>query len=135
MLNFETDHVVIPSYQAEVFAFLSDLNNYKSLMPDSVSNWESTAEHCKFKLSGMANIGLAFESKTPLSRLDLVSYGEAMFPFKLTIHLNKVSENETGAKLVFAGDVNPFMRMMVEKPIRNFFNYLVHKVQKHFGKV
>ncbi|MCG9911565.1 MAG: hypothetical protein MH137_09730 [Flavobacteriales bacterium] len=135
MLNFETDHVIVLSSQEEVFTFLSDLNNYKSLMPDSASHWESTADHCKFKLSGMANIGLAFESKTPVSRLDLVSYGEVMFPFKLTIHLNKVSETETEAKLVFAGDVNPFMRMMVEKPIQNFFNYLVHKVQKHFGKV
>lgn len=134
MLTFETDHVAVKASQTELFAYLSDLNNYKELMPDSATNWQSTAEHCTFKLSGMANIGLAFKDKTPETRLNFVSYGEVMFPFTLSIILNPVSETVTESKLIFNGDVNPFMRMMVEKPIQNFFNYLVHKVQKRFDQ-
>lgn len=132
MLTFETDHVKVKAPQEEVFAFLSDLNNYRQLMPDSISGWESTAEHCTFKISGMANIGLAFKNKTPHSRLDLTSYGEVMFPYDMSISLNPVSDTETEAKLSFSGDVNAFVRMMIEKQLQNFFNYLVHKVQKHF---
>lgn len=132
MLKFETDHVVVKASQAEVFTFLTDLNNYQQLMPSSISNWQSTKENCSFKISGMANIGLAIKQTTPDSRIDLKSHGEVMFPYEMTILLNKVSDTETEAKLSFEGDVNPFMKMMVEKPIKDFFNYLVHKVQKHF---
>lgn len=134
MLKFETDHVVVKASQKELFAFLSDLNNFEQLMPDSISGWQSTSENCSFKISGMATIGLAFKSKTPDSRLEIQSYGDVMFPYEMSVDLTPVSETETEAKLAFSGDVNPFMRMMVEKPIQNFFNYLVHKVQKHFEK-
>lgn len=130
-MKFETDNVVVKASKEKLNAFLSDLNNFKQLMPDSVSNWESTTDTCTFKISGMANIGLAVKEKTP-DRIDLVSHGEVMFPYNMSILLNGVSENETESKLTFSGDVNPFMKMMVEKPIQNFFNYLVHKVQKHF---
>lgn len=134
MFTFETDHVKVKASQEELFTFLSDLNNYQQLMPDSISNWQSTSENCTFKVSGMANIGLAFKNKTPNSRLDLTSYGEVMFPYEMTISLQPVSDTETEAKLAFSGDVNTFMRMMIEKPLQNFFNYLVHRVQKHFGE-
>ena len=134
MFTFETDHVKVKASQEELFTFLSDLNNYRQLMPDSISNWQSTSENCTFKVSGMANIGLAFKNKTPNSRLDLTSYGEVMFPYEMTISLQPVSDTETEAKLAFSGDVNTFMRMMIEKPLQNFFNYLVHRVQKHFGE-
>lgn len=133
-MKFETDHVVVNASETELFTFLSNLNNYEQLMPDSISNWQSTEDTCSFKISGMATIGLAISSKTPNARLDLKSHGDVMFPYEMTISLNKVSDTETEAKLSFVGDVNPFMKMMVEKPIQNFFNYLVHKVQKHFDK-
>ena len=134
MLKFETDHVVVKASQKELFTFLSDLNHFEQLMPDSISGWQSTSENCSFKISGMATIGLAFKSKTPDSRLELQSHGDVMFPYEMSVDLTPLSETETEAKLAFSGDVNPFMRMMVEKPIQNFFNYLVHKVQKHFEK-
>lgn len=134
MLKFETDHVTVKTSQSQLFAFLSDINNFEQLMPSSVSGWQSTAENCTFKISGMATIGLAIKQATPESRIDLKSYGDVMFPYEMSIFLNKVSDNETEAKLSFEGDVNPFMKMMVEKPIKDFFNYLVHKFQKHFDQ-
>lgn len=133
-MKFETDKVNVTASQSEVFAFLTDLNNYEKLMPSSISNWESTKETCSFKISGMANIGLALKQATPESRIDLKSYGDVMFPYEMSITLNKISDTETEAQLAFEGDVNPFMKVMVEKPIKEFFGYLIHKVQKHFAK-
>ena len=133
MMKFETDQVVVKASQNELFTFLTNLNNFEQLMPDSVSNWQSTEDTCSFKISGMATIGLAIKEKNE-NRIDLKSHGEVMFPYDMSIFLTKVSDTETEAKLAFTGDVNPFMKMMVEKPIQNFFGYLIHKVQKHFDK-
>ena len=133
-MNFETDQVLISVSQEELFHFLSDLNNFQELMPSSVSHWQSTSETCSFRLSGMANLGLTFTGKMETSRLDMKSYGEVMFPYTLSIFLESDGARETKAKLSFLGDVNPFMRMMVEGPTKDFFNYLIHKVQKKYNQ-
>jgi hypothetical protein len=133
-MNFETDQVLISVSREELFDFLSDLNNFRELMPSSVSHWQSTSETCSFKLSGMANLGLTFTGKEVSSRLDMKSFGEVMFPYTLSIFLESSEARETIAKLTFQGEVNPFMRMMVEGPTKDFFNYLIHKVQKKYNQ-
>lgn len=133
-MKFETDKVTVNASQAEVFSFLTDLNNFEQLMPSSATGWQSTKETCAFKLGGMASIGLAIKQTMPENRIDLKSHGEVMFPFEMSIFINKISDTETETYLTFDGDINPFMKMMVEKPIKEFFGYLVHKVQKHFDK-
>jgi hypothetical protein len=132
-MNFETDQVVISVSREELFNFLCDLNNFKELMPSSVSHWQSTSETCSFKLGGMANLGLTYAGKSDISRLDMKSFGEVMFPYTLSIFLESCGAQESKAKLTFQGDVNPFMRMMVEGPTKDFFNYLIHKVQKKYN--
>ncbi len=131
-MNFETDQVLVKASHTELFDFLSDLNNFQELMPSSASHWQSTSDTCSFKLSGMASLGLTYTQKLPSSRIDMKSHGEVMFPYTLSIFLEPAGDKETKARLSFNGDVNPFMKMMVEGPTKNFFNYLIHKVQKKY---
>jgi hypothetical protein len=48
----------------------------------------------------------------------------------MEIKVNEISENKSEAYLVFNGDVNSFLKMMVEKPLTNFFNALSAKLEK-----
>ena len=55
------------------------------------------------------------------------SFGKVPFTFDLDINLKEEADNQTEVSMIFNGDINPFMKMMVEKPLRNFFNFLVTK--------
>jgi hypothetical protein len=54
-------------------------------------------------------------------------------PFSFTLSSIIAPEgDQSQVKLVFDGDVNPFLKMMIEKPLSNFFNLLLDGLEKKF---
>jgi len=49
--------------------------------------------------------------------------------FSLTAALNPLNENQTEVQMLFEGKFNPFIKMMVEKPLQNFINTLTDKIE------
>lgn len=129
----DSDKALVSATPDAIYAFLSDMNNFKELMPSSVSQWESTREHCTFKIPGMGTIGLKLREHDS-RRILLDSYGPVMFPFQLTINMEEDDSGHTLTFMSFSADVNPMMRMMIEKPIGNFFSYLARSLQKKFER-
>ena len=50
--------------------------------------------------------------------------------FALTGAMNPLNENQTEVQLLFEGKFNPFIKMMVEKPLQNFINSLTDKIEQ-----
>ena len=44
--------------------------------------------------------------------------------------MKSLSENQAEVQLVFNGKFNPFIKMMVEKPLKNFIENLTDKIEK-----
>ena len=131
MLKINTGFKPVNAAPDKVFAFLSDMNNMEKLMPEQVINWQSTADNCRFTIKGMADIGMEITERIPDTTLHLVSYGKVPFKFTLQITI-RAAGSSSDASLDFEGDVNPFLKMMVEKPLGNFFNMLVDNLNKQF---
>ncbi len=124
----ESKQVNVANNQKEVFDFLADLNNFKLLLPqDKISNWKSDTKSCSFKVNGMATIALIHESATENSAHHIVSGPESPFPFKLDIFVNADGDNSI-AYNKFTGEINPFLKLMVEKPLSNLFNYIADRL-------
>ncbi len=132
-MKIETPKTLINANDKEIFTFLLDMNNFKELFPKSkIENWEATNETCSFKIKKMASIGLKRVASTPNTLIYLDSYGKVPFKFTLNIYLNELSDKTTEAYLIFDGDINPFMKMMVEKPLTSFFSGVVKKLQEKY---
>lgn len=128
MTVIESKRVNVKNNQESVFEFLGDLNNFKLLLPkDKISNWSSTKETCSFKVQGMATIELILKSSEPTKHHHIVSGASAPFPFTLDIFV-EADGDDAIAYNKFQGDINPFLRLMVEKPLSNLFNYIADKV-------
>ncbi len=128
MTRIESEQVTIQQSQEEVFKFLSDFNNFKKLMPEQVTDWISDTETCSFNIKGMASLGMAIESKTPHSEIRIKKNGKAPFDFYFTCVMGPLdSGNNSTLKLFFDADLNPFLKMMAEKPLTNFLNLLVNR--------
>jgi carbon monoxide dehydrogenase subunit G len=130
-LNLETNQQTINATQEEVFNFLMDMNNFQQLFPqDKISDWQATNENCTMKVQNMGFLGLKRVASTPNSLIYLDSHGKVPFKFTLNIFISKKENDQSIVHLVFDGAVNPFMKMMVEKPLNEFFNSLVKKLEK-----
>jgi carbon monoxide dehydrogenase subunit G len=133
MLTIDTGYKPVAAQPEQVFTFLSDLNNLQKLMPDRVENWQSDTDSCTFTIKGMAEIGMKIEERIPSHTLKLVSHGKVPFKFNLDILIRPDSSGSNcETAIVFNGDINMFMKMMVETPLTNFFKMLLEKLPSQF---
>ncbi|MCA1763319.1 MAG: SRPBCC family protein [Flavobacteriales bacterium] len=127
-MKIESKKVTVPAPPEKVFNYVSDLNNFRSLLPeDRISEWESSEDYCSFKVQGTATIDLMLDEKQAFTRLLLKSGEKSPFAFTLEVLLNEV-DGQTEAYQLMNADVNPFLKMMVEKPLANLFNYIADRL-------
>ena len=129
LTKIESEKVEISNSTENIFNYLSDFNNFQKLMPSQVTNWTSTTEECSFTINGMATIGMKIIDKTPFSKITITSNGKVPFEFKLFVLLTEKDANNCVGQLTFESDMNPMIKMMVEKPLGNFFNMLAQKMK------
>ncbi len=132
MTKIESKERAINSSAERIFSFLSDFNNFESLMPSKVSEWTSTKESCYFTISGIANLGMKFFDKTPSSQIKMVNDGKVPFKFNFIIDI-KPSETETKSivKLTFDADLNPMLKVVAVSPLKDFLESLLNHLEEH----
>lgn len=128
-MNLKSPIVSVSKSSKEVFEFLSDLKNFEQLMPENTQKFEVDGDSFLFSLKGMPEIRLVLKEKTEFSNITLGA-ASSKLPFTLSGNLTEVSKNESQAQLVFSGDFNPMMAMMVKKPLTKFIEVLAENISK-----
>lgn len=108
-----------------LFDFMGDFNHFKHLLPeDKIDNFECTAEQCSFSIKGLTALTIKIKERLPKSRITFETSGLAKFIFTLHIHL---LDNQT-TNVELEGDMNPFIKVMAEKPLRELVNTMAGKL-------
>lgn len=132
-MKINSQTVIVAAPQQEVFTFLKDANNILHLLPqDKISDFKASKDDCSFKVQGGVTISLIHDGEEGTDKLFMKSGEKSPFPFRLTIHTSDKA-GETEGKIEFDGQVNMFLKMMVEKPLTNLFDYMSKKLQEHFA--
>ena len=129
MTRIESDKTIIEKSDEEIFRFLSNFNNFQKIMPEQVTNWQSTEDECTFTIAGMATLGMKITEKNPNNLIKVTKNGSAPFDFTLECLIKKKSEKDSEVQLAFNADLNPMLKMMAVKPLTNFLNLLVNKLK------
>lgn len=128
MTTIESKTVLIDRPVEQVYAFLQDMNNFQQLLPqDRISDWKADQGQCSFKVQGAATIGLQLAGGTAPTLVNMKATDRSPFPFTLDVHLS-AENGGTRARQVFNADLNPFIRMMVEKPLQNLFDHIAERL-------
>lgn len=128
----ESTKVIVNASPETVFEFLSDANNLIHILPqDKISDFKSSTEECSFKVQGGVTISLIEDGRLAGEELYLKSGASSPFPFRLSIRLAAV-EGGCEGYIHFDGQVNMFLKMMVEKPLTNLFNFMSQKLCDYY---
>ncbi|MES2567761.1 MAG: hypothetical protein V4565_12890 [Bacteroidota bacterium] len=115
----------VQSTTDQLFDFMADFNNFKHLLPeDKIDNFECTNEQCSFTIKGLTALTIKIKERQPKSRITFETTGLAKFVFTLHIHL---MENQT-TNVELEGDMNPFIKVMAEKPLKELVNTMASKL-------
>ena len=133
MTRIESKQVEIAKPAQTLYDFLQDMNNFQQLLPqDRISEWKSDGVSCSFKVQGAATIGLQLDGGTAPDHVKMKATERSPFPFTLDVHL-KENGGVTTAWQEFNGDINPFIKMMVEKPLKNLFDHIADRMKVIHG--
>lgn len=133
MTEFISEKTRINASAKEVFDFLSDFRNFQHLMPEQIKNWKADQDHCSFTIEGMADLSMRIASKNPHKNIHIVADGKNPIDYTLDVFLFPDDENQCKAELVFNASLNPFIKAMASRPLQNFVEMLVKKLQEHFA--
>jgi hypothetical protein len=129
-MNLESPKVTLQNNAAYLFNALCDVNNFEKLMPDSIAKFEVTdADSFIFGLKGMPEIKLRMKDKTPNSKIVLGAASDKL-PFTLTANIEEISDSSAAVQLVFEGEFNAMMAMMIKGPITKFIETLSENMSK-----
>ncbi|HBR11771.1 MAG TPA: orotate phosphoribosyltransferase [Chryseobacterium sp.] len=127
-MNLEGRKIIVNKSSSELAEMLKKPEDYKDLMPDGLQKFEVKDNGFKFGLKGMPEIALKIENVS--DKEVVLKSASSSLDFALTGTMNPVSENQTEVQLLFDGKFNPFIKMMVEKPLQNFINSLTDKIEQ-----
>jgi carbon monoxide dehydrogenase subunit G len=113
----------------EMFEFLTQLENFEQLMPESIQKFVVEGESFLFALKGMPEIRLVLKDKTEFSQV-VLGAASSKLSFSLIADIEAVSDSSSEVELSFEGKFNPMMAMMVKKPLTSFINTLTENIAK-----
>ncbi|OBW42775.1 hypothetical protein AB670_00859 [Chryseobacterium sp. MOF25P] len=128
-MNLEGRKIIVNKSSKDLSELLKSPENYKEFMPDGLQKFETREDGFKFGLQGMPEIALKIDEVT--DEKAVLKSASSSLDFTLTATLRPLNETQTEAQMLFEGKFNPFIKMMVEKPLQNFINALTDKIEAY----
>jgi carbon monoxide dehydrogenase subunit G len=132
-VNFQGKEQEIHLPTGELYAHITDLRNFESLMPEQVIDWSATEDSCTFTIKNLSTIDMMIDQRIPGEKVVLVSGSKSPVEFKLTCRLASMAENITRASISIEADLNPMLKMMASRPLQNLADIMGEKMKEHFG--
>jgi hypothetical protein len=128
-MNLEGRKIIVNKSSKDLSEILKSPENYKDFMPDGLQKFETRDNGFKFGLQGMPEIALKIDEVN--EQKAVLKSASPSLDFTLTAALNSINESQTEVQMLFEGKFNPFIKMMVEKPLQNFINTLTDKIEAY----
>jgi carbon monoxide dehydrogenase subunit G len=133
MSTIEGKRVRLARSAAEISELLQDMTRLKEFLPqDRISDWSADTAQCSFNVQGVARIGLRLEQGLNPMQVRLVATDGSPFPFTMVVNLHEV-DGATEVWQTLEADLNPFIRMMVERPLKNLFDHIADKLHGKYA--
>lgn len=130
-MNVTTEKVRFSRNQKDAFEFLSDMENYRQLMPDDTKSFEihESGKGFTVQIGNLPKVGMKLKESTPDSQLVFES-PSPNFEYYLTVDIEPVDESNSDVGLNFEGKFNMMIEMMAKGPLTNFINTISNKLKQ-----
>lgn len=130
-MNVSTEKLRFSKNQEEAFEFLSDMNNYRQLMPDDTKSFEihESGKGFAVQIGNLPKVGMKLKEATQPSQLVFES-PSPNFEYFLKINISPVDDQASEIQLDFEGKFNMMIEMMAKGPLTNFINTIAAKLKE-----
>jgi hypothetical protein len=99
----------------------------------TIANWKAEKESCSFSVSMLGTVSVRLIEKEFCSKV--VYQGDALSKNDFTINIDISGDpyGQATVNLALSASLNPVMKMMADKPIRQFMEMLMLEIENFRG--
>jgi carbon monoxide dehydrogenase subunit G len=101
----------------QVYSFLADMNNHRQLMPNNITEWQSTVNEASFNIENITKLSLKISGRITNREIVIIPAEKPPFDMKLKWELS-ASDNASQAKFIITADLNMLMKMLASGPLQ-----------------
>ena len=129
-MEIKSKKVTVQKSANTLCEYLCEVKNFEQLMPENISKFEVIRKDAfVFALKGMPEIALEVKEVFKPNKVVLGAIGDKI-PFRLESRITELSDSSSEVELIFSGDFNPMMSMMIKGPITKFLETLATNMEK-----
>ena len=128
--DIKSQEISIDKPAEKVHDYLSDLNNYKSLMPSEVNMYEVENDVATLHVDGLGKFQLAVQDSSNPGEIILKPSGKLPFDFDIVWKIGSAGEGSNIVGVIRAS-LNPFIKMIAEPKLRSFVDSQAQNMKDH----
>lgn len=133
MTQFESSIKVIPYAQGRVYSKLSDLKNLEGvkdrLPADKIKDISFDSDSLSFNVAPAGQVTLRICEREPEKCIKFETTNSPL-PFNLWIQIVPTATDECKVRLTIKVDVNPFIKGMIQKPLKDGLEKMVEMLSQ-----
>ena len=118
----------------DIFRFVTDIRNFQQFIPDNtITSYVADKESCSFSVAMIGKVSVRLTESVEFSRV--VFEGDALKKedFRLTLFIDGIKPGEAAVKVRVEASLNPMLKMIASKPLEQFLEMLVGKMESFSG--
>lgn len=121
-MRIESKDNVVNKPVEELYAYVESPEKIRAVMPDNVNKFEAADDGFVFGIQGVPiDIQLKVKEKLANEKVVLASANPNL-DFTLSVYLQGLNAHQTLMDMLFEGQFNPMIKMLVQKPLQKFIN-------------
>ncbi len=119
---------------SQIYNFVVDIRNFEQFVPHgTIENWKAEEQTCSFSVSMLGTVTFRLTEKEMYRKVLFVGDAMKKEDFSLLLDITDNNQNPAGIKIILNIDLNPMFRMMAVKPINQFLESLINKMEEFNG--
>ncbi len=133
MTSFLSEPRQIHATADTVTNFFGDIENFRSIMPEQIENWETDGQICMFTIKNLGRLAMQKGNFNEPHQYEFRSAPQSKVDFSLIFHLTDGKSGTYHGHFEILTEVNPLIEMMARRPLVNFVTILTENLQKRLG--
>ncbi len=132
--NYSSRRGEVPCGDGDLYAFLTDMRNFKTIIPGSlISEWNATEDQCSFKVDKTGKITASLSEALPHSEITYDAETFLTGKVKVQIMIEYISGVRSSFTINAALNMNPLMRMLLGDSAGKYLDILINAIESYDG--
>jgi hypothetical protein len=134
MTTFTSRRGEVPCGDSDLYAFLTDMRNFRSVIPDGeVKDWEATEDRCSFRTDSTGRITVSLSEAMPHSEIIYDAESFLTGRIKVRVSIESISNMRSVVRIDAGVNMNPLLRMLIGDSAGKYLETLMDMIESYDG--